>query len=193
MLNVFILIFFIYSFLGWILEVIYSFFQKHKFINRGFLLSPICPIYGLSSLLLFFILANFKNSIFLLFILSLIICSFSEYFISAILEKLFNLRWWDYSKEKFNINGRVCLKNSIAFGILGVLVVKFITPFLLKFLFTLKNKTINFLTIFLIIILIIDLIISSYFSLKIKSKKTNRDSTIKIKNTIYSRIKNFFH
>lgn len=160
---------------------------------RGFLLSPICPIYGLSSLLLFFILANFKNSIFLLFILSLIICSFAEYFISVILEKLFNLRWWDYSKEKFNINGRVCLKNSIAFGILGVLVVKFITPFLLKFLFTLKNKTINFLTIFLIIILIIDLIISSYFSLKIKSKKSNRDSTIKIKNTIYSRIKNFFH
>ncbi len=165
MLNVYILLFFIYSFLGWILEEIYAFYIHKKFINRGFLIGPLCPLYGIGCLSLTFILHRFSNNIFLLFILSMLICSIIEYLISYLLEKLFSLRWWDYSNMKFNINGRICLETTILFGIIGILVVKIINPFL---------------------------IISSYLTLKIKDKNPKVDATEYIKKYIHENIKNIF-
>ena len=110
MLNIYILLFFIYSFMGWILEEIYAFYIHKKFINRGFLMGPLCPLYGVGCLALTFILHKFSNNILLLFVLSMIICSAIEYLIGYLLEKIFSLRWWDYSDEKYNLDGRICLK-----------------------------------------------------------------------------------
>ena len=92
----------------------------------------------------------------------MIICSAIEYLIGYLLEKIFNLRWWDYSDEKYNLDGRICLKTTILFGIIGILVIKFINPFLINILTNINIKTVNIITLILVIIFTVDLIISSY-------------------------------
>ena len=128
-------IFIIYSFIGWIMEVCWTFFKERRFINRGFLIGPYCPIYGVGCLLLIVFLERFKFNIFLLFLMSIIVCSFLEYSTSFIMEKLFKARWWDYSNRKFNLNGRICAETMIPFGILGVCVVYFLNPIFSTFVF----------------------------------------------------------
>lgn len=118
------------------MEVLWALIKEKKIINRGFLIGPYCPIYGVGCLLLTTLLNNYKNNIISLFILSIIICSILEYLTSYIMEKLFKARWWDYNKYKFNINGRICAETMIPFGILGVMVVHYINPFLIKIINT---------------------------------------------------------
>ena len=123
-------LFFIYSFIGWLIEMFcVNVILKQKFANRGFLIGPYCPIYGSASLIMIFLLSRYKEDILVLFFMSIIICSITEYLTSYIMEKIFKARWWDYTNEPFNLNGRICLINSIAFGMLGVLLIKFINPF----------------------------------------------------------------
>lgn len=122
--------FVIYSFLGWCTEVTYAFYSRGKFVNRGFLNGPFCPIYGFGALSLVVFLTPFKNNIFLLFILSIILTSLLEYVTGFILEKAFNTNWWDYSDNKFNVKGRICLSFSIAWGLVSIVIVKFIHPFI---------------------------------------------------------------
>lgn len=121
-----ILFFFIYSFLGWICESIYCSIGNKKIINRGFLNGPICPIYGFGAIVIIFFLKNFQSNLTLLFIFGMFITSTLEYITGVVLEKLFNTTWWDYSKKRFNIRGRVCLKNTILFGVMSVVLIKVI-------------------------------------------------------------------
>ena len=100
------LLFIIYSFMGWLMEIIDNIIVKHKIVNRGFLLGPYCPIYGFGCLSLIFFLSNYKSDPIILFFMAIVICSILEYSTSYIMEKLFKLRWWDYTDKKFNINGR---------------------------------------------------------------------------------------
>ncbi len=124
-----ILLFFIYSFLGWVCETFYCSIGKRKFVNRGFLNGPICPVYGFGALLVVYLLEPFlKFNIFVIFIAGMIATSVLEYITGFLLEKLFHLKWWDYSTYRFNINGRVCLKNSLMFGALSVALTYFIHP-----------------------------------------------------------------
>ena len=101
------LLFMTYSILGWILEVSCKLVEKKKFVNRGFLIGPYCPIYGWGALIMTLLLNNYLNNIFTLFIMNILICSVLEYFTSYILEVIFKARWWDYSNKKFNINGPI--------------------------------------------------------------------------------------
>ena len=134
MLEDLFVLFVIYSFLGWITEIIYAFFKHRKFVNRGFLFGPFCPIYGIAIVLASQLLFNFKANIFILFILSVIITSVVEYITSYILEIFFQSTWWDYSNEKFNINGKICLKFSLIWGLACVFIVKITNPFVLNHL-----------------------------------------------------------
>ena len=113
------------------METILTFITDKKFINRGFLIGPYCPIYGCGCLLLIYFLTKYEEH-WAIFALTLIICSILEYSTSWIMEKLFKLRWWDYTKMRFNINGRICLETMVPFSIIGTLVVKYINPFLLN-------------------------------------------------------------
>ncbi|MEW8957223.1 putative ABC transporter permease [Clostridium sp.] len=122
--------FIIYSFLGWILEIIYAYYSHGHFVNRGFLNGPFCPIYGFGALSLVLFLDNFKNNIFLLFILGTIFTSLIEYLTAVILEKAFNTTWWDYTENSFNIKGRVCLSFSLIWGGVSVVLVRFIHPYI---------------------------------------------------------------
>lgn len=125
--------FIIYAFLGWVCEDLYCGIPKQKFINRGFFYGPYCPIYGVGALLVLYPLLFVKQYPILVFILGLLITSVLEYFTSWIMEKLFKTRWWDYSKHKFNLNGRVCLLNSTLFGCMSIVVVYLIHPIIEDF------------------------------------------------------------
>lgn len=125
--------FVIYSFLGWTLEVSYALYSQHKFVNRGFLNGPFCPIYGFGSLILIIFLNSFKNNLMLLFIFSVLLTSLLEYITGYILETVFNTRWWDYDDNAYNIKGRVCLSFSIIWGAASVFIVKVVHPFVERF------------------------------------------------------------
>lgn len=126
-LNLF-LYFFIYSFGGWVCECIYCSIPAKKFINRGFLYGPYCPIYGFGALLVTLMLDEYLNNPILVFFLSMLLTSLLEYVTSYLMEKMFQKKWWDYSHYKFNINGRVCLLNSTLFGIMSLFVIYILHP-----------------------------------------------------------------
>lgn len=135
MFNAFeiILLFFIYAFIGWLWEVILSFFQYKKFINRGFLIGPCLPIYGFGGWIATFLFSKLDISdgllnILVIFVSTSIVCSILEYFTSWLMEKLFHNRWWDYSKMKYNLNGRICLLCSAGFGAGCTVVIKLVNP-----------------------------------------------------------------
>ncbi len=176
------ILFIIYSFIGWSMETICKLIQKGRFINRGFLIGPWCPIYGIGCILLTLLLTRYKANPILLFVMAIIICSFLEYMTSYIMEKIFGARWWDYSTKKFNINGRICAETMIPFGLLGLLVIYFLNPFLIKEIDKIDFNILNIISIIILIIFILDLIISFVIIFNFKStiKKTERDSTEEI-------------
>ncbi len=129
------LIFIMFSFVGWISEVLYvGIFHEHKFVNRGFLYGPICPVYGFGGVVILLLPPSLYHTWVPLFFASMILCTAVEYLVSWIMEKMFHARWWDYSHYKFNLNGRICLLNSVLFGFMGLGVIHFVYPYMLAFL-----------------------------------------------------------
>ena len=185
-------LFIIYSFIGWLMEVIWTFICDKKLVNRGFLIGPYCPIYGVGCLLLIILLDRFKGNVLVLFFMSIIVCSILEYFTSFFMEKLFNARWWDYSNRKFNLNGRICAETMIPFGILGVIVVYFINPIL-------SNIVIfsDFIFYCILFMFIIDFCVSYGIIENMKGTITNitKDSTEEITCRVRELVfnKSFFH
>lgn len=135
-----ILYFFLYSVIGWICETIYCSIGDKKFVNRGFLTGPMCPIYGTGatvfSVLLFPFYEKYGYSkwyiIALVILLGMVLADIVEFITSVIMEKLFNARWWDYSDQKFNIQGRICLKHTCYWGLAAGIFVYIIHPFVTK-------------------------------------------------------------
>lgn len=142
------------------MEVCIGLIRNKRFINRGFLIGPYCPIYGIGCILITICLQNFSKNPIILFFMSLIICSGLEYATSYIMEKLFKARWWDYSDRKVNINGRVCLEYMLAFGILGIVIIYIVNPYLLSLINKISFNNLYLITIILFLIFIIDNIIS---------------------------------
>jgi len=120
-----------YSVLGWAMEIILCSLSKGKLIERGFLKGPYCPIYGIGCLLILTVTGQFVLNPFYVFILSMIVTSALEFFSGYALEELFGQRWWDYSDHKYNLMGHICLKNAIAFGVLSLLIVYIVHPYVL--------------------------------------------------------------
>lgn len=158
---IYILLFFTYAFLGWCLEVICKLISEKKFVNRGLLIGPICPIYGYGVIIMTIFLKKYLNDPIALFILIIVSCSILEYATSYYLEKIYHTRWWDYSNYRFNINGRICLETMIPFGILGLLIMNYINPIILNFINSLPNYIIYILSTLFLITYVMDNIISS--------------------------------
>ena len=154
------ILFLIYSIIGWIMEVIFTLFKDKTLVNRGFLIGPYCPIYGCGCVLIILLLKRYSNDFFVLFIMSMVVCSILEYLTSYIMEKLFKARWWDYSDRKFNINGRICLETMIPFGLLGCLLMYVINPFISGFISKVPKDILNPISIVLFILFVIDNIAS---------------------------------
>lgn len=153
--------FIIYSVVGWILESIYRSICDKKLINSGFMYGPYCPIYGFGAIIMIFVLQNLKTNITLLFIGSFVLLSLWEYMVGVILEKVYNTKYWDYSNHRINIQGRVCLTNSIYWGILGVIFTLIIHPFVIKMTALMPVNILKYIDISVLLIMIVDLIISS--------------------------------
>ncbi len=117
-----------YSFLGWLCESIYCSVPAKRFINRGFLNGPFCPVYGIGALLVIGLLHPIGKNIILIFLCGALITTLLEYITGFLLEKLFHTKWWDYSKKKIQLHGRICLQNSLLFGLLCVVLMVVIHP-----------------------------------------------------------------
>ena len=127
-------VFFIYAFLGWCTEVSYAATKTGKFVNRGFLNGPWCPIYGFGVVIVLAFLEPLKDNLLLLFLGSVVLTSALEWLTGFLLEKLFAQRWWDYSNEPFNLGGYICLRFSLAWGFACLFVVKLLHPTVLLFI-----------------------------------------------------------
>lgn len=154
------LCFIIFSFLGWCLEVLYGLYELKRFVNRGFLIGPLCPLYGTGCVLLYSLLRGYANDPIMLFLASMAICSILEYVASYLMEKIFKTRWWDYSNMKYNINGRICLEMIIPFGLLGLLVVYFLFPLALDLLSKLPSLAIYISAGILLVAFLVDVSVS---------------------------------
>ena len=190
-LQSFFITFISYAFIGWLFEVIIIFIEFRKLVNRGFLIGPYLPIYGFGAQFITILLQKYSNDIIVLFVFSMLICSILEYFTSYIMEKVFRARWWDYSDRKFNINGRICLRNMIAFGVLGVIIIKFINPLINNFYNSFNKNILNIIFLLILLVYISDFIISTIILISVRkeNKKYNGDSTEKMSKEVYNRIK----
>ncbi len=189
-INLFLLFIF-YSFLGWSMEMIVTNIHKKKIVNRGFLIGPICPIYGYGCILMIILLKRYEQNLILLFFMSIFICSVLEYFTSFFMEKLFRARWWDYSKKKFNLNGRICAETMIPFGFLGLIMMRVINPFIVNYLLRIPEIIRIILGIVFLILYIADNIISFIiiFGIKNTIKKVTLDNTEEITKKVREIIK----
>ncbi len=156
-----ILLFFTFSIIGWIWEVIYEIIRGRGFSNRGVLFGPWLPIYGFCAMLIYILLKKFKSSPNIIFIGSFIICSIIEYITSWYLETISGIRWWDYSEKLFNINGRICLSGSIFFGIMICFILYLVIPKLRNLFEKTPKRIMVIICIFLVSTFTIDLIYSS--------------------------------
>lgn len=181
-IEIYFLLFISYAFLGWCMEVICKWVQTRKFINRGFLIGPYCPIYGWGALAITILLKRYTDDVLVLFIMSTIICSIIEYFTSYFMEKRYHARWWDYSNKKFNINGRICLETLVPFGILGVVIMYGTNPWLFSLYNKIPANVLHILAMVLLIGFIIDNIISSNViaSINVEGSKLIKDNTEEI-------------
>lgn len=157
----YILVYFIiYSFCGWLLETITKTIAQKKFVNSGFLYGPICPIYGIAAVMMLKVLDTFRGNYLLTFIVSFLVFSVWEYFVGWFLEKVFHTKYWDYSYYKINIQGRICLINSLTWGFLGVAFIEIIHPIVGYLLQLIPNMIINGVMIIATSISILDCIIT---------------------------------
>ena len=167
------LAFFFYSFICWSYEsTVWAKAELKRFTNRGFLLGPICPIYGFVSLLDWYALHNIKSPV-MIFIVGATVCSIFEYLTSFFLEKCFNKRWWDYSNYPFNINGRISLPSSLFFGMAGLLLVKMVHPFTVDKILKLAPNVRYGIALCIAIMLFVDIVIST-LSMKLRSNRVKQ-------------------
>ncbi len=125
-------LFFIYSFAGWVMEVISAALRRRKFVNRGFVSSPFCPIYGFSAVLFAIFLPDLTEHLFFLFLGGMIVATLLEYSTGLLLEKIFHQKLWDYSARRMNLGGYVCLRYSLYWGVLAVFAMRVANPFLCR-------------------------------------------------------------
>lgn len=165
------ILFMIYSFLGYLVEIIIcSLDEKRLVINRGFLFGPYLPIFGTGSILLVSLLSKYKKDYIIIFLMGMMVCSAIEYLTGWILEKWFHNKWWDYSGHKDNINGRITLTNSVAFGLGAIVIVKYLNPLLKTFINYFSNTTIIILGIILLIMFLIDEFYSIVIAYALRSR-----------------------
>jgi uncharacterized membrane protein len=149
--------FIIYAFLGWVLEVLYHLYEQKRFVNRGFLHGPLCPIYGVMGVSLIVLLTPVSENVLYVFVGGTIIASLLELITGYLLEVSFNTKWWDYSDKKFNFKGYICLRFSIIWGVISIIFMKVINVYISKLTTWLANFNGQILYNIVLISLIVDI------------------------------------
>lgn len=171
--------FLVYAFLGWCTEVIFAALKTSKFVNRGFLLGPVCPIYGFGVIAVLYLLAPMFNRPLSVFIMSVLITSAVEFLVGWLAEKLLHTRLWDYSDCFMNVGGYICLAFSLMWGV-GCMAVIYIFHPVISRLISLIPKPIGIpVTLFLLALVIADTVITLIHALKIESRMKAINDTAK--------------
>lgn len=178
--------FIIYSFLGWIMESVFRSICEKKMINTGFLRGPFCPIYGIGAIIMFIFLESLENNIIKLFFVSVIVLTIWEYLVGVLLEKLFKTKYWDYSDHKLNFQGRICLTNSIYWGILGIIFVKYIHPCIQNVIYNIDENLLKYIVSILSIVFLIDMITTI---IKVKNIKSTLEKVEQLNKEIKEKLK----
>ena len=195
-----ILLFFIYSFAGWCIEVILKYRQFHRFINRGFLTGPVCPIYGTGVVLITVsagALSAYETSIGTTFVLSFLLCGTVEYLTSYVMEKRFHARWWDYSQKPMNLHGRVWIGNLLLFGVAGVVIIHISNPLLYRLsgLFSEKARAVT--AGLLLAVFAADYVVSHFVLklVKVSVESSEADNTEEISKEVHQLLsdRSYFH
>jgi uncharacterized membrane protein len=139
-------------------------------VNRGFLNGPVCPVYGFGALACILLLYQRTDNIFILFFAGTLLTCAIEYITAILLEKLFNAKWWDYSRYRFNIKGRVSLLGAVVFGVLSVILIKFIHPFVSRLLGFMPDRILTVSAICIFIVLMFDLYATVHHLLKLNNR-----------------------
>ncbi|SHK27052.1 putative ABC transporter permease [Hespellia stercorisuis] len=156
-----LLYFFIYGFFGWCCEVGYAAVKSGKFVNRGFLNGPICPIYGVGVTMVVFFLTPWRDNLILLYLTSVVLVTVLEGVTGYAMDKIFHNKWWDYSGQPLNIGGYVCLLFSLVWGVACVVIVDFVHPLFSKVLSYLPFAVGVILIVVLVALLVVDLYVTS--------------------------------
>lgn len=163
-------VFMVYAFLGWCTEVAYAALDTGRFVNRGFLNGPVCPIYGCGVVIVVSLLTPLKENLAILFIGSLILTTLLELLVGWGLETLFHHHWWDYSMYPFNFKGYICLKFSILWGLACTFVMDVFHPFIMKLIRIIPHIVGVVILIILIVLFIADCIITVSTVLKFNKR-----------------------
>lgn len=162
-----IIYYFICSVIGWILEMIYGLMVFGHFVDRGFLYGPMCPIYGCGAVTMVLITEGLRKkelNVTWKFLIIMLVFSTIEYISSWLLEVIFGLRWWDYTNEFLNINGRVCLIFSLMFGFMGIIFTEFIYQPSKKMIEEIRNKVSTKVIWIILMILVVVWLVDEVFS-----------------------------
>ena len=174
--------FIIYSFLGWVWETSFCSIRARHFINRGFLNGPIIPVYGFGAVFVIIALSLLAPyiphrlpliDIPLVFLAGMIICTILEYITAVILESAFHIRWWDYSKQRINFQGRICLKSALFFGLMSVIIIYIVQPLISYASVNIPENIENPLALVLLILITIDLAVTISSLLHLKTHLEN--------------------
>ena len=174
--------FILYGFLGWVWETAFCSIRAGHFINRGFLNGPIIPVYGFGAV--FVIIALSLSAphipahlpyidIPIVFIAGMIICTILEYITAVILESAFHIRWWDYSKQRFNFQGRICLKSALFFGLMSVVIIYIVQPIISNISPNIPANIENPLALAFLVLITIDLSVTISSLLHLKTHLEN--------------------
>lgn len=190
----FILLIFIFSVLGWIMEVTLKYIQYHRFINRGFMIGPYCPIYGFGVAGVTILVGGFigrHGTDAETFLAGFVICGFLEYMTSYYMEKMFHARWWDYSGKPMNLHGRIWIGNLILFGFASVLIVRWIAPHYFNFISQCNQKLLAVFAWLIIFIMASDFTVSHILMNSVRKEIDNSqgDNTEIISRQIHSILK----
>ena len=174
-----VLLFFVFSVLGWCMELFLKYIQYHHFINRGFLIGPYCPIYGSGIVfitVMVSILSGMESSVGTTFSISFIGCGILEYAVSYYLEKKFHARWWDYSTKPMNLHGRIWIGNLFLFGIGGTLVIEVINPIMYSLFDRIPERSLYALSSLIVFVMSADYLTSHFVMKFVKSSVENSEA-----------------
>lgn len=164
--------FYFYCFFGWIFESSFVSLKSRKFVNRGFMRGPFLPIYGSGAIMMLVVSMPFQDNILLTYIAGCIGATVLELVTGVIMEALFKVRYWDYSNQKFNYKGHICLSSTIAWGFLTILMTEVVHKGVEQVVFSIPEAVVMLVTIIVTVYIIID------FTLSFKAALDLRDVLI---------------
>ncbi|MFQ8687119.1 MAG: putative ABC transporter permease [Lachnospirales bacterium] len=175
----FFMIFYIYCFLGWCFESTYVSIKSKKWVNRGFMKGPFLPIYGVGAVIILFATVPAMSNPFLVYVLSVISATVLEYCTGIVMEKLFKVRYWDYSKNFLNYKGYICLKSSITWGFMGILITYIVNEPVARFIDSLSNVIILIVVVILTVFFVVDFVQSFKAAYNLREIIMNNEKLMK--------------